>query len=84
MMRWLGFTSLVCFTVCYIPQLIRTYRTKEVAGVSPFYWAVLVVGYMAGLFYVWALGDRLLWLTYVGGLFCCLAMLAACVLFRKR
>lgn len=83
-MPWLGFVSLVCFTVCYIPQLLRTYRTRDVTGVSVLYWTILVIGYASGLFYDRVREDRLLWLTYAAGLCCCAAMGMACWLFRKR
>jgi lipid-A-disaccharide synthase-like uncharacterized protein len=83
-MKWLGLISAVCFTVSYLPQLIQTYRTRNVDGVSTLYWVIVVAGYVTGWFYVIPKGDPFLTVTYTAGLMCAAAMLAGCLLFRRR
>lgn len=81
---WLGAISSACFTVSYLPQLIRTYRSREVRGVSTAYWGIVVAGYVSGLLYVLPLRDPWLLVTYGMGLACVLTMLFGCLAFRAR
>ena len=82
-MKLLGLISTVCFTVSYLPQLIHTYRTRTVQGISTAYWIIVVAGYVTGCFYVVPMRDVFLILTYGVGLACASAMLIGCLLFRK-
>ena len=45
---WLGFGLIQLF---YIPQVIRTVRTRDVKGLSLFSWVVLWLGLLASLVY---------------------------------
>lgn len=81
--EWLGLISTACFTLSYLPQLIRTYRTRTVDGISLTYWTILVTGYVTGLGYILPMHNRLLTVTYGVGLVCALAMWIACVRFRR-
>ena len=81
--KWVGIVSAVCFIACYVPQLTRTYRTRNVDGISTLCWIIIVTGYASGLFYIAPLKDPLLTATYGIGGACAVAMLAACLLFRK-
>lgn len=81
---WLGVISSVCFTVGYLPQLIRTYGSRDVRGVSTAYWGIVVAGYVSGLLYVLPRHDPWLLVTYGVGLACALAMLLGCLVFRAR
>ena len=83
-MNWLGWLSTLCFALCYFPQLLRTYRSRNVHGVSTVYWAIVVIGYVTGLLYVRPLKDVVLLLTYSIGLVCAVAMLVGCLWFRRR
>jgi MtN3 and saliva related transmembrane protein len=48
---WLGFGLIQLF---YIPQIIRTVRTRDVKGLSLFSWVVLWLGLLGYLVYsVW-------------------------------
>lgn len=48
---WLGFGLIQLF---YIPQVIRTVRTRDVKGLSLFSWVVLWLGLLGNLVYsVW-------------------------------
>ena len=81
--EWLGCISTACFTVSYLPQLVRTYRTRTVEGISPAYWTIVVVGYVTGLGYILPMQDRFLTLTYGVGFICALAMWVGCLRFRR-
>jgi uncharacterized protein with PQ loop repeat len=82
-MNWLGVVSAVCFSVSYLPQLVKTYRSRTVEGVSTAYWAIVVAGYVSGWVYILPFRDLWLLMTYTIGMGCAVAMLAACVVFRK-
>ncbi len=45
---WLGFGFIQLF---YIPQIIRTLRTRDVSGLSLFSWVVLWLGLLGYLVY---------------------------------
>ncbi len=83
-MKWLGLVSTVCFAVSYLPQLIQTYRTRNVEGVSTLYWSIVVAGYVTGCFYILPMRDLFLTVTYTAGLSCAMAMLVGCVVFRQH
>ena len=82
-MRWLGLISMVCFTLSYLPQLMRTYRTRNVEGLSTAYWIIVIIGYISGLLYVAPLRDGVLLWTYSLGGACAVAMLVGCLAFRR-
>ena len=82
-MKWLGVVSMICFTASYVPQLARTYRTRNVEGLSAAYWVIVIIGYASGLLYVAPLRDPLLLLTYGLGAACAVAMLIGCLAFRR-
>jgi uncharacterized protein with PQ loop repeat len=81
---WLGAVSAACFTLSYLPQLLRTYRSRNVEGISTVYWVILILGYVTGFFYIWPLHDLILFVTYGLGFSCAVAMLIGCLLFRAR
>ena len=83
-LAWLGAVSAVCFTASYLPQLLRTYRSRNVEGISTVYWVILILGYVTGFFYILPLHDLILFVTYGLGLACAAAMLIGCLLFRVR
>lgn len=83
-LAWLGAASAACFTLSYLPQLLRTYQRRNVEGVSTFYWVVLIFGYVTGFFYIAPLRDLVLFVTYGLGFCCAVAMLVGCLLFRVR
>lgn len=82
-MSLLGLISTVCFSVSYLPQLIKTYRTRTTEGVSTTYWLIVVIGYVTGWFYILPKNDIFLFVTYTAGLICAVAMLVGCAIFRK-
>ncbi len=53
-MELIGWLGLGLFQLFYIPQIVRTVRTRDVKGLSLFSWAVLCLGLLASLVYsVW-------------------------------
>ena len=46
----LGWTATVLFTVCYIPQIIKTYRTKVIDGLS---FRLLLISFIANIIALW-------------------------------
>jgi len=46
----LGWTATALFTACYIPQIIKTYRTKTVDGLS---FRLLFITFLANIIALW-------------------------------
>ncbi|MFA6321122.1 MAG: PQ-loop repeat-containing protein [Candidatus Omnitrophota bacterium] len=46
----LGWTATILFTVCYIPQMIKTYRTKTIDGLS---FRLLFISIIANIVALW-------------------------------
>jgi len=46
----LGWTATMLFTVCYIPQIIKTYKTKTVEGLS---FRLLFISVIANIVALW-------------------------------
>lgn len=46
----LGWTATILFTICYIPQIIKTYRTKTVEGLS---FLLLFISFVANIIALW-------------------------------
>ena len=42
----LGWTATILFTVCYVPQIIKTYRTKTIDGLS---FRLLFISFIANI-----------------------------------
>jgi len=46
----LGWTATILFTICYIPQIFKTYRTKTVDGLS---FRLLFISFLANIIALW-------------------------------
>ena len=77
-----GIISMGLFILCFIPQIRLTYKTKNVAGMSPGLWMMVVLGYLTGLIYTISVGDVVLVATYLVGLVLSAVILAG--YFRYR
>ncbi len=44
--QFLGWTATILFTACYIPQMVKTYRTKTVDGLS---FRLLFISFIANI-----------------------------------
>ena len=75
-MKFFGIVSMALFIICFIPQIMLTYKSKNVSGMSPVLWIMVVVGYLTGLIYTIYVKDAVLIATYLIGF-----ILSAIVLF---
>jgi len=66
----LGWVATFSFGLCYVPQIIKTYRRKEVADVSLWTWIIQGVGYTTGVAYGFHLKEGPLMFGYVWGWLC--------------
>ena len=66
----LGWLATVCFASCYVPQLIRTLKRKEVGDISVWSWVIQIFGYVIGLVYGAQLHQAPLLVGYGWGLLC--------------
>jgi len=50
-MELFGWIGTILFTMCYLPQLYRTYKTKDVKGVSLVMWLIQWIAHSSCLIY---------------------------------
>lgn len=50
-MEFFGWISAICFTCCYLPQIIRTHRLKTVDDISIWLFLLVMVASLSGLVY---------------------------------
>ena len=65
----LGWTATILFTICYIPQMIKTHRTKTVDGLS---FGLLLISFIANIIalcYATLINQRPLQIKYVLAMF---------------
>ncbi|MFC1570860.1 SemiSWEET family sugar transporter [Candidatus Omnitrophota bacterium] len=67
-MHILGLISAALFTTCFLPQIIKILRTKNVSGISRTLWIMIIAGYVTGLIYVIHLDTPILIVSYSVGL----------------
>jgi uncharacterized protein with PQ loop repeat len=75
---------MVFFMSCYIPQIVRTLRTKDVAGISIWLLIMVVGGYITGLIYVIWLVEPILILTYSVGLVVATSTMGLILYFKRK
>lgn len=80
----LGFIAGACTTIAVIPQLIKTWRTKNVVDVSPIMFSILILG--VGLWVVYGVIKKDLPIIITNGISFALnfTMLVLMLLYRKR
>lgn len=61
----LGWTATLLFTICYIPQIIKTYRTKTVEGLSFWLLALQFLGNIIAFWYATLIYQPPLQVKYV-------------------
>jgi MtN3 and saliva related transmembrane protein len=66
----LGWVATTCFTACYLPQIFKTFKRKEVGDVSLWQWLIQLLGYSIGFVYGIALNQMPLIIGYACGWFC--------------
>ncbi|NBQ69422.1 MAG: PQ-loop repeat-containing protein [Nitrosomonadaceae bacterium] len=61
MITVIGVVMFLCLNLCIVPQIWKTYRTKEVAGLSWSAYVLSLLGFMLALVYCW-LTDAGVWI----------------------
>lgn len=80
------FGLLMClgFGACYVPQIIKIYKTKSVDDISiPQYW-LTILGYSSATLYMFFTGFGWWWLlNYATGIGFCAWVIVLCHRFKK-
>lgn len=46
----LGWTATILFSICYVPQMLKTYRTRSIEGLS---FRLLFISFIANIIALW-------------------------------
>jgi len=85
MIKLLGISCQILFVVCYIPQVIKIYKTKNVKDLSMPMWLMLALAILGTTIYVFnTSADIVLLAGYGLSLICVLAILIGMIVYRKR
>lgn len=79
----LGWSVTILFSICYFPQLYKTFRLKSVEEVSGLLWFFQAIGYVAGVGYGLEIHQIPLIVGYGFGLLCTLVFLGMYWRYRK-
>ena len=82
-MHIFGVISIILFAVCFVPQIVKIIRTKEVQGISVIMWWAVVIAHLTGLFYVVSLRGVILIISYGTGLVLSLSTLGLVIFYGK-
>ena len=85
-MEIVGWFYTLCFAICYIPQIVKTLKTKKVEDISISLFTLSIIGYSSALVYcVTELNAPLvLVVNYIFGGICSLTMIILYYLYRSR
>lgn len=61
----LGWTATILFTICYIPQIIKTYKSNTVAGLSFRLLFISLLGNIIALWYATRIKQPPLQIKYI-------------------
>ena len=50
-MEIFGWLYTICFAICYIPQIVKTFETKKVEDISLSLFGLSLIGYLSALIY---------------------------------
>ncbi len=64
----LGWVATTLFTICYIPQIVKTARTNTVDGLSFWLLFISLIANMVALWYAARIAQTPLIVKYVGGI----------------
>ncbi len=81
-----GWFYTLCFAICYIPQIVKSLRTKKVDDVSVSLFKLSLMGYIAALIYTLGeIGFNLILVTnYIFGSLCSLVMIIIYYCYREN
>jgi uncharacterized protein with PQ loop repeat len=81
-----GWFYTLCFAICYIPQIVKSIKTKKVNDISVSLFILSLLGYISAL--VYTLGDIgfniILVTNYIFGALCSLIMIITYLCYRDR
>lgn len=81
-----GWFYTLCFAICYIPQIVKSIKTKKVNDISVSLFILSLLGYISAL--VYTLGDIgfniILVTNYIFGALCSLIMIITYLCYRNR
>lgn len=85
-MQIFGWFYTICFAICYIPQIVKTFKTKKVEDISLSLFGLSLFGYISATIYTLnELGSNyILLLNYSFGGICSLIMIVLYFLYRKK
>jgi len=81
-----GWLYTLCFAICYIPQIVKSLKTKKVNDISISLFILSLLGYISAL--VYTLGDIgfniILVTNYVFGALCSLVMIITYLCYKDK
>ena len=85
-MEIIGWFYTLCFAICYIPQIVKSFKTKKVDDISVTLFILSLTGYIAAIVYTLGeIGPNIILLTnYLFGSLCSLIMIITFFYYRKK
>jgi len=81
-----GWFYTLCFAICYIPQIVKSLKTKKVNDVSVSLFILSLLGYISAIIYTLSdIGFNLILITnYIFGAICSLTMIIIFLCYRVK
>ena len=81
-----GWIYTLCFAICYIPQIVKSIRTKKVDDISVSLFVLSLLGYISAIIYTLSdIGFNLILITnYIFGAICSLLMIIIFLCYRVK
>lgn len=74
----------LCFFACYIPQIKRTFKYKDVEGLSYKMFLLSLLGYISCAVYMLKIGFNMgMTINAISGSVCCIVLMRAIKKYRK-
>ena len=85
-MEVVGWFYTLCFAICYIPQIVKSLKTKKVNDVSVSLFILSLLGYISAIIYTLSdIGFNLILITnYVFGAICSLLMIIIFLCYKTK
>jgi MtN3 and saliva related transmembrane protein len=83
-MEWIGYIAGFCTTIAFLPQVIRTYKTRSAKDISLGMYLVFCFGVIMWLFYGFSIHSRAIILANFATIVLAGAMLIMKIIFDRR
>lgn len=85
-MEVIGWVYTICFAICYVPQIVKSIKTKKVQDISISLFVLSLIGYLcASIYTICTIGFNAVLLTnYTLGSICSLIMIIVYFMYRCR